>query len=113
MTSDDSSLFSPPGAPGYAEADSSFPLAAPVNPARAFTARSIDDVVRAAARRAGRPLLLNTPATVPWPGLTTGPSACSWTPVPSFALKKAVQIQTTRGKGGVVACADHAGRDAQ
>ncbi|MFC4463889.1 hypothetical protein ACFPH6_04815 [Streptomyces xiangluensis] len=52
MTSDDSSLFSPPGTPGHAEADSSFQLAAPVNPA-AFTARSIDDVVRAAARRAG------------------------------------------------------------
>jgi hypothetical protein len=58
MTSDDSSLFSPPGTPGYAEADSSFQLAAPVNPAGAFTARSIDDVVRAAAHRAGRPLLL-------------------------------------------------------
>jgi hypothetical protein len=60
MNSDDSSLFSPPGTPGYAETDSSFQLAAPVNPAGAFTARSIDDVVRAAARRAGRPLLNTT-----------------------------------------------------
>ncbi|MFI6434972.1 hypothetical protein [Streptomyces sp. NPDC050759] len=59
MTSDDSSLSSPLGIPAYAEADSSFPLAAPVDPAGAFTARSIDDVVRAAARRAGW-LLLNT-----------------------------------------------------
>jgi hypothetical protein len=59
MTSDDSSRFNPPGTLGYAEADSSFQLAAPVYPAGAFTVRLIDDVIRAAARRAGQPLLLN------------------------------------------------------
>ncbi|MGW2640950.1 FAD-binding oxidoreductase [Streptomyces sp. NPDC001348] len=63
MTSaDNTPPFSPPGTPAYAEAGASFQLAAPVDPAGAFTARSIDDVVRAvaAARRAGRALRLNT-----------------------------------------------------
>ncbi|MFJ9908966.1 FAD-dependent oxidoreductase [Streptomyces sp. NPDC101152] len=62
MTSTDNTPFNPPGTPGYAEATASFQLAAPVDPAGAFTARSIDDVVRAVAvaRHVSRPLLLNT-----------------------------------------------------
>ena len=58
MTSTDITPFSPPGTPEYAEAGASFQLAAPVDPAGAFTARSVDDVVRAvaAARRSGRRL---------------------------------------------------------
>src|SRR5690348_2336420 len=61
-STDNTPPFSPPGTPAYAEAGASFQLAAPVDPAGAFTARSVDDVVRAvaAARRAGRPLRLNT-----------------------------------------------------
>jgi FAD/FMN-containing dehydrogenase len=62
MTSTDNAPFSPPGTPGYAEAGASFQLAATVDPAGAFTARSVGDVVRAvaAARRVGRRLALNT-----------------------------------------------------
>ncbi|MEW9555267.1 FAD-binding oxidoreductase [Nonomuraea sp. NPDC050783] len=62
MTGTGPTLFSPPGTPGYAEAGASFQLAAPVDPAGAFTARSIGDVVRAvaAARRAGLPLRVST-----------------------------------------------------
>jgi FAD/FMN-containing dehydrogenase len=62
MTSTDITPFSPPGTPEYAEAGASFQLAAPVDPAGAFTARSVDEVVRAvaAARRSGRRLRLTT-----------------------------------------------------
>jgi FAD/FMN-containing dehydrogenase len=54
--------FSPPGTPAYAAAGASFQLAVPVDPAGAYTARSVDDVVAAvaAARRSGRPLRLTT-----------------------------------------------------
>ncbi|GIM97045.1 FAD-binding oxidoreductase [Paractinoplanes toevensis] len=54
--------FSRPGTAEYAAATASFQLAVPVEPAGAFTARSVDDVVRAvaAARRSGRPLRLTT-----------------------------------------------------
>jgi hypothetical protein len=62
MTSTDLTPFSPPGTTDYAQAGASFQLAAPVDPAGAFTARSIDDVVRAVAtaRRSGRKLRLST-----------------------------------------------------
>ena len=62
MTDIDIAPFHPPGTPEYAAAATSFQLAAPVAPAAAFTARSVDDVVRAvaAARRSGRPLWLTT-----------------------------------------------------
>ena len=62
MTSTGITPFSLPGTPEYAQAGESFQLAAPVDPAGAFTARSVDDVVRAvaAARRSGRPLRLST-----------------------------------------------------
>jgi hypothetical protein len=62
LTSTDNSPFSLPGTPEYAAAGASFQLAAPVDPAGAFTARSVEDVISAvaAARRAGRPLRLHT-----------------------------------------------------
>src|SRR4051812_39244388 len=62
MTSTDMTPFSPPGTAAYAQAGASFQLAAPVDPAGAFTARSVDDVVRAVAtaRRSGRQLRLTT-----------------------------------------------------
>ena len=62
MTDTTTTLFSPPGTAGYAEAAASFQLAAAVEPAGAFTARSVEEVVRAvdAARRVGRPLRLTT-----------------------------------------------------
>lgn len=61
MTSIDITPFSRPGSPDYVEATSTFQLAVPVDPIGAFTARSVDDVVRAVAtaRRAGLPLQLN------------------------------------------------------
>ncbi|GAB7051173.1 FAD-binding oxidoreductase [Catenuloplanes indicus] len=54
--------FSPPGTDEYAAACAAFQLAAPVDPAGAFTARSVGDVVRAVAtaRRAGLPLRVHT-----------------------------------------------------
>jgi hypothetical protein len=62
MTSSDLTPFSPPGTTDYAHAGDSFQLAAPVDPAGAFTARSVDDVARAVAtaRRLGRKLRLST-----------------------------------------------------
>ncbi|MGN9907794.1 FAD-binding oxidoreductase [Phytohabitans sp. LJ34] len=62
MTTIDLTPFSPPGTSEYAQAGASFQLAAPVDPAGAFTARSIDDVVHAVAtaRRLGRQLRLTT-----------------------------------------------------
>jgi FAD/FMN-containing dehydrogenase len=62
MTGIDLTPFNPPTTPEYAQAGASFQLAAPVEPAGAFTARSVDDVVRAVAiaRRSGRPLRLST-----------------------------------------------------
>ena len=62
MTSIDITPFSLPGTPDYAEATAAFQLAAPVDPIGAFTARSVDDVVRAVAtaRRANLPLRLST-----------------------------------------------------
>jgi len=62
MTTVDITPFNPPGTADYAEAGASFQLAVTVDPAGAFTARTVDDVVRAvtAARRSGRRLLLNT-----------------------------------------------------
>ena len=56
------SPFHPPGTPEYAEASASFQLAATVDPAGAFTARTVEDVVRAvaAARRTGGPLRVTT-----------------------------------------------------
>jgi len=62
MPSSDLAPFSRPGTPEYAEATATFQLAAPVDPIGAFTARSVDDVVRAVAtaRRVGLPLRLNT-----------------------------------------------------
>ncbi|MGW0194096.1 FAD-binding oxidoreductase [Nonomuraea sp. NPDC003201] len=62
MTTVDIAPFSLPGTPEYAAAGASFQLAAPVDPAGAFTARSVDDVVRAVAtaRRSGRLLRLTT-----------------------------------------------------
>jgi FAD/FMN-containing dehydrogenase len=62
MTSNDFSPFAAPGTDEYAEACAAFQLAAPVDPAGAFTARSVDDVVRAVitAGRQGRPLRVNT-----------------------------------------------------
>jgi hypothetical protein len=61
VTSIDITPFSRPGTPDYAEATATFQLAAPVDPIGAFTARSVDDVVRAVAtaRRANLPLRLN------------------------------------------------------
>jgi hypothetical protein len=56
MTGTDLTPFSPPGTANYAQAGATFQLAAPVDPAGAFTARSIDDVVRAVATaRSARP----------------------------------------------------------
>ncbi|MFI5843790.1 FAD-binding oxidoreductase [Catenuloplanes sp. NPDC051500] len=54
--------FLPPGTPGYAEACASFQLAAAVEPAGAFTARTVADVVRAVgvAREHGMPLRVHT-----------------------------------------------------
>ncbi|WP_432510741.1 FAD-binding oxidoreductase [Kineococcus sp. SYSU DK001] len=54
--------FGPPGTAGYAEATATYQLAVPVEPAGAFTARTVDDVVRAvtAAHRAGTPLRVST-----------------------------------------------------
>jgi hypothetical protein len=62
VTNTDITPYSRPGTPGYAEATATFQLAAPVDPIGAFTARSVDDVVRAVAtaRRADLPLRLNT-----------------------------------------------------
>ncbi|WP_327586677.1 hypothetical protein OHA25_06490 [Nonomuraea sp. NBC_00507] len=58
MTSTDLTPFSPPGTANYAQAGASFQLAAPVDPAGAFTARSIDDVVRAVGPRDPGSLIL-------------------------------------------------------
>lgn len=54
--------FHPPGTSGYAEACRTFQLAESVEPAGAFVAHSVEDVVRAVttARRAGLPLRINT-----------------------------------------------------
>ncbi|GAB7038976.1 MULTISPECIES: FAD-binding protein [Catenuloplanes] len=54
--------FRAPGTPEYVAAGAAFQLAAPVDPAGAFTARSVADVTDAvaAARRAGRPLRVHT-----------------------------------------------------
>ncbi|MDP9794274.1 hypothetical protein J2S43_002786 [Catenuloplanes nepalensis] len=54
--------FHAPGTLEYAEAGAAFQLAAPVDPAGAFTARTAGDVIDAvtAARRAGRPLRVHT-----------------------------------------------------
>jgi hypothetical protein len=62
MSSVASEPFHPRGTAEYAEATASFQLAAPVDPIGAFTARSVDDVIRAvtAARRASLPLRLTT-----------------------------------------------------
>jgi len=62
MPSIDINPFSPPGTPDYAEATAAFQLAATADPIGAFTARSVDDVIRAVAtaRRANLPLRLNT-----------------------------------------------------
>jgi hypothetical protein len=62
MPSIDMTPFSRPGTPEYAEATATFQLAVPVDPIGAFTARSVDDVVRAVAtaRRVDLPLRLNT-----------------------------------------------------
>ncbi|MFI5709825.1 FAD-binding oxidoreductase [Kribbella sp. NPDC051620] len=62
MTSTDFSPFAAPGTEEYAEACAAFQLATPVDPAGAFTARSVDDVVLAVttARREGRPLRVST-----------------------------------------------------
>jgi FAD/FMN-containing dehydrogenase len=62
MTSIDMTPFSRPGTPEYAEANAAFQLAVPVEPIGAFTARSVDDVVRAvaAACRVNLPLRVNT-----------------------------------------------------
>jgi FAD binding domain-containing protein len=62
MTSIDITPFGRPGTSGYAAAAATFQLAAPVDPIGAFTARSVDDVVRAVAtaRRASLPLRLTT-----------------------------------------------------
>jgi FAD/FMN-containing dehydrogenase len=62
MTADDITPFHPPGTEEYARATASFQLAATVDPAGAYTARSVDDVVRAvtAARRLDRPLRITT-----------------------------------------------------
>ena len=62
MTNTNFFPFAAPGTAEYAEACAAFQLAAPVDPAGAFTARSVDDVVRAVitARREGRPLRVNT-----------------------------------------------------
>jgi hypothetical protein len=62
MPSIDISPFSPPGIPDYAEATAAFQLAATADPVGAFTARSVDDVIRAVAtaRRVNLPLRLNT-----------------------------------------------------
>jgi len=62
MTTTDITPFRLAGTPEYAAAATSFQLAAPIDPAGGFTARSVGDVVRAVttARRSGRPLRLNT-----------------------------------------------------
>ena len=62
MTQIDLTPFSRPGTADYADATAAYQLAARVDPIGAFTARSIDDVVRAVttARRANLPLRLNT-----------------------------------------------------
>jgi FAD binding domain-containing protein len=62
MTSTDITPFGRPGTADYTEATATFQLASPVDPIGAFTARSVDDVVRAVAtaRRANLPLRLNT-----------------------------------------------------
>ena len=62
MTTIDLAPFSPAGTAEYAEATASFQLAARVDPIGAFTARSVDDVIRAVAtaRRTGLPLRLTT-----------------------------------------------------
>jgi hypothetical protein len=62
MTSTDITPFSLPGTRDYAEATTTFQLAAQVDPTGAFTARSVDEVVRAVAtaRRTNLPLRLNT-----------------------------------------------------
>jgi deazaflavin-dependent oxidoreductase (nitroreductase family) len=54
--------FSSPGSLEYAEATTAYQLATPVEPAGAFTARSVNDVVRAVttAHRAGTPLQVST-----------------------------------------------------
>jgi hypothetical protein len=49
MTTIDITPFSPPGTAEYAAAGASFQLAARVDPAGAFTARPVDDVLRAVA----------------------------------------------------------------
>jgi hypothetical protein len=56
MPSIDMTPFGLPGTPEYAEATATFQLAVPVDPVGAFTARSVDDVIRAVAtaRRANR-----------------------------------------------------------
>jgi hypothetical protein len=62
VTDTDLAPFHAPGTPEYAEACASFQLAGPVDPAGAFVARTVEDVVRAVgtARRAGLPLRINT-----------------------------------------------------
>src|SRR4051794_34895158 len=62
MTSTGISPFAAPGTEAYAQASAAFQLAVTVDPVGAFTARSVDDVVRAVttARREGRPLRVNT-----------------------------------------------------
>ena len=54
--------FSPPGTAEYVEATAAYQLAVPLDPVAAFTARAVEDVVRAVAtaRRVGLPLQVHT-----------------------------------------------------